>query len=97
MTWCYSITNQIPIQPKIIQEPDPPRAGFLIYIRRNTLHAETLKHVSDVVVIPAGTVTAAMHLIGVVNGVLTMVVLGLTVIYTAYRIYDLHHKRRSPS
>lgn len=64
---------------------------------KNKLPTETLKHVSDAVVIPTGAATAVMHLIGVLNGILTTVVLALTVIYTAYRIYDLHHKRRSPS
>lgn len=55
--------------------------------------ADSLKHVADAVVIPAGAATAALNIIGLVNGVLTMIVLLLTVIYTGYRIIDMHRRR----
>lgn len=55
--------------------------------------AEPLKHVADAIVIPTGAVTAALNIIGVVNGLLTMVVLILTAVWTVYRIRDMHRRQ----
>lgn len=56
--------------------------------------AESLKHVADAIVIPTGAVTAALNIIGLVNGLLTMVVLLLSAVWTAYRIRDMHRRHR---
>lgn len=55
--------------------------------------AESLKHVADAIVIPTGAVTAALNIIGVVNGLLTMVVLILTAVWTVYRIRDMRRRQ----
>lgn len=55
---------------------------------------ETGKNIADGIALIGGNAAAVSYIIGLINGVLTTVMLLVTVVYTAYRIYDLHKRRK---
>ena len=55
---------------------------------------EVLKHGIDTVAVPGGVITGLTYALGLVNGVLTTLVLLASLIWTVYRIIDMRNKQR---
>jgi len=63
-------------------------------MERINQHQETLKHVVDAAVIPGGVLTALSSYMGLINGVMTFLVLVTSLIWGVYRIIDMRNKQR---
>lgn len=57
-----------------------------------TQSSDTIKNTVDLVAIPGGIVAAIGNYIGVINGLLTMIVLLTSIGWGVYRIIEIHRK-----
>ena len=64
-------------------------------MERIAQHSEQIKHAVDAVTIPAGIVAGLSHWMGLINGVMTFLVLLTSLIWGVYRIMDMREKRNS--
>lgn len=55
---------------------------------------EVIKHGIDTVALPGGVITGLTYALGLVNGILTTLVLLASLIWTVYRIKDMKNTQR---
>ena len=66
-------------------------------MERLAQHQEQLKHIGDAVAIPAGVGAGISHYLGLVNEVMTFLVLLTSLIWGVYRIMEMREKRNGNS
>jgi len=55
---------------------------------------EVAKHAIDSIAIPGGVITGLTYALGLVNGILTTLVLLTSLVWGVYRIVDMRNKQR---